>query len=161
MSNSYKIKYFITMILFFSLNCNIYKPEDILQGEYKCEHCQMNIVNMSFQSQIISPKGKKYHFDSIECMTSWWLSHPELTKTLYVKNYANTIEWLELDKSFLIQSTKISSPMRANILAYSTLKMANQQIKENGGRKMNIDELKEFISNEWEKEIVKNQVNSH
>ena len=51
--------------------------------------------------------------------------------------------------------------MRANILAYSTLKMAGKQIKENGGRHMNIDELIEYISNEWEKEILKNQVNSH
>ena len=154
MLKNYKIKIIIIFMLFFTINCNLFKPIDILQGEYKCEHCQMNIVNMGFQSQIISPKGKKYHFDSIECMTTWWLSHPELTKTLYVKNYANSIEWLELDKSFIIQSKKISSPMRANILAYPTLKMAKQQIEENGGRQMNIDELKEFISNDWEKEIV-------
>ena len=134
-------------------NCNLDEPVNIKQGEYRCEHCQMNIVKLQFHSQVITNKGKKLHFDSIECMTSYGIKNPEKIKSSWVKNFLHFEKWIPLEKSFLVQSANIPSPMRANLSSYESLEEAENQIKKYGGRIIHLQELKEFIAKEWEKEI--------
>ena len=77
-------------------------PADFGPGEFGCEFCRMGIVNMAFKTEIISPKGKVYHFDSIECLVSWAKDHPEEIKSRWVTDFNPPQKWIPFEKLNLV-----------------------------------------------------------
>ncbi|MCK6382584.1 MAG: nitrous oxide reductase accessory protein NosL [Leptospiraceae bacterium] len=111
---------------------------------------------MNYHSQIISPKGRKFHFDSIECMISYWLENEHRTEKLFVRNFSdfkNSKEWLEISNTFFLKSDKLISPMSANISSYKNLEGANKAKDEYGGKILDLSELKQYIRTDWKKEL--------
>lgn len=130
-------------------------PENILPREKKCEHCNMGITQMMYHSQIITPKGRKVHFDSIECMISYWIKDEAKAEKLYVKNFSSPNEWIDVQNSFFLKSEKLSSPMSANLSSYKNLSNAQVAKDEFGGNILQIAELKNYIKSEWANELSK------
>ena len=78
----------------------------------------MSIVDMRFKAEVLSPKGKVYHFDSIECMQSWAKLNPQEVGSAWVTDFAHPEQWIDLKKASIIKSKTISSPMGGSLLAY-------------------------------------------
>lgn len=139
-----------SLLLFGCINKN---PENILAGEKKCAHCKMGIIQMNFHSQLITTKGRKIHFDSIECMISSWLEDGSKVEKLYVKNFDSPEEWLEIKEAIFLKSEKLPSPMSANLSSYKNQESAARAKEVFGGKIFQLNELKEYIRSDWKKEL--------
>ncbi len=140
----------LSLLLFGCIDKN---PENIAPREKKCEHCKMDIAQMNYHSQLISPKGRKFHFDSIECMVSYWVEDESKAEKLFVKDFHSPNEWMNINEAFFLKSEKLPSPMSANISSYKNVDIANKAREEFGGKILNLSELKQYIRIDWKKEL--------
>lgn len=108
---------FLTVAL---VGCGEVRPETLTVGEVKCSHCSMSIVDMRFHTQLITYKGKRYHFDAIECMDQFQKQKDIRIKNIWVTNYLDTKEFIPKDEAIIIHSDKIRSPMGAGLAAFKT-----------------------------------------
>ncbi len=111
------VSIFLTVIV---LGCGEVRPEPLTVGEVKCSHCSMSIVDMRFHTQLITYKGKRYHFDAIECMEQFQKQNNIKIEKVWVTNYLNTKEFISKDEAITIHSDKIRSPMGAGLAAFKT-----------------------------------------
>lgn len=102
------------------IHCGEVHPEKLTVGEMKCDHCSMNIVDMRFHTQLITYKGKRYHFDAIECKNQFQKDKNLNIEKIWVTNYLDTKEFLLEDQATIVQSDKIRSPMGAGYAAFKT-----------------------------------------
>lgn len=102
------------------INCGDVQPERLTVGEIKCSHCSMNIVDMRFHTQLITYKGKRYHFDAIECLDQFQNDKNFKAQKIWVTNYLDTNEFISKEKAIIIHSDKIRSPMGAGLAAFKT-----------------------------------------
>lgn len=112
-------------LIFFTLtvvlcNCGEVKPEALTVGEIKCDHCSMSIVDMRFHTQLITYKGKRYHFDAIECADQFIHQKQIKTKQIWVSNYLQANEFIPKENAVIIQTKKIRSPMGGGFAAFKT-----------------------------------------
>jgi copper chaperone NosL len=121
---SAKLVYVLLAIGF--ANCGEARPERLQVGEVKCSHCSMSIVDLRFHTQLITNKGKRFHFDAIECMDQFQKQKNLEIKEVWVTNYLNTNEIISKDKAIIIHSEKIHSPMGAGLAAFKTHEDSNQ-----------------------------------
>lgn len=141
------------IIVFSFIGCINKLPEEVKAGEHKCESCRMGIVSQNYHSQFITAKGRRYHFDSIECMFSY-LNHNNIkTEKIWVKNYSNPKEWIEIQHAMFLKSEKLPSPMAANLSSYLSMSEAEANRKLYGGLIMTPEEVKTYIELNWEQEI--------
>lgn len=124
----------LCLFSFFSVGCERNQPVDIKPGEYEGEHCRMSIVDMRFKAQILSPKGKAHHFDSIECMIAWSKKHPGEVKTRWVTNFYHPEKWILFEEAYILKSEKLSSPMGENLSAYASKEDVLRAQKQFGGQ---------------------------
>ncbi|MCB1191660.1 MAG: nitrous oxide reductase accessory protein NosL [Leptospiraceae bacterium] len=141
----------IIVMIFLIIGCKQDKPVPIKSNEHRCEYCRMQIMDMRFDSQAVTDKGRRYYFDSIECLVAWWIQNEAQTKLLWVKNYNNTNEWIELSQAHILRSEKIPSPMGGFFSAYKTENDREENKNKFGGKPYNIDEIKNYIKSEWKK----------
>jgi copper chaperone NosL len=80
----------------------------------------MVIVDMRFQSQAITAKGRRYFFDSIECYYDFKkINHTEI-KHAWHSNYLQPNEMIEENNAFILRSNLIRSPMGGGLAAFKT-----------------------------------------
>ena len=114
-------------LIFLFISCK-FSPDNIRYGFDECSYCRMTIVDNTHSSQFITSKWKSYNFDSIECMLDYLYENNDtnyLKKNdkilMLVSNFKSPGKMLNVkDAKFLI-SKKISSPMGANISAFSSI----------------------------------------
>ena len=136
MGRNFGLSFRILIFTFFILHgCGHSKPVDFAPGEFACEFCKMNIVDIRFKSEILSPKGKIHHFDSIECMLEWSKQNPVEVKTRWVTDFYRPAQWIALEKAFLLKSDRLPSPMGAYLSAYSSQEDLDRAKIEFGGEK--------------------------
>jgi copper chaperone NosL len=139
----------IGFLLLFAVSCTPEGPVAVNPGQERCAHCRMDVADMRFNTQLITEKGKRYHFDSIECMEVWIIENADQKVAhAYVKNVAQPDQFLEREKAIYVKSERLASPMGAYLAAYGTEEQAAKAIAEYGGRKINLDELKSTVD-EW------------
>lgn len=104
------------------------EPQPIAYGTDKCEFCRMTIVDMQHAAEVVTSKGRAYKFDAIECQIQY-LQANEATEFAYVlvNDYSKTTGELAPAAActFLI-SPNISSPMGANLSAFTDAATAHQ-----------------------------------
>jgi copper chaperone NosL len=142
----------IFLIFFIFSFCTPRAPINIESGKEECVHCKMRIVDLKFNTQLQTDKGRILHFDSIECLINWIKEHPEVKiKNAWVKDYL-TGEWIEYKKAIYFISKDIPSPMGANLSAYKEEKEIENLKQQNKNGSIykyedllqNIDSLKHY-----------------
>lgn len=128
------------------MGCVNTDPALIEVGQERCAHCRMDIADMRFNTQLITKKGKRYHFDSIECMVSWIKDHPEQPMAkAYVKNFYNSKEYVNYTEAKFLKSEKLPSPMGAFLSSYSSDDEVTKAISEYGGQQLTLEQLNDSI----------------
>ena len=102
----------------------------------------MNIVDMRFKTEVLSPKGKIHYFDSIECLLEWSEQNRAEVGSRWVSNFYHPENWIPLEKAFLLKSEKLPSPMGAYLSAYASEEEFDRAKKEFGGEKTDGEHFK-------------------
>jgi len=140
----------VVLFLIAMAACSPDGPVAVEPGKERCAQCRMDLVDMRFDSQLVTTKGRRYYFDSIECMVGWMDSHSDVAVNpdrIYVKNVAAPDQFLDFNKARFVQSERLASPMGAFLAAYATDDEVKQSIAEYGGRELKADELHKAIEN--------------
>jgi copper chaperone NosL len=141
----------IVLLTFTLFHCN-HLPTDIKSGTESCEFCKMKINDLRFNSQVLTVKGRKYHFDSIECMLSWKSDVP--LKKRWVKGYSSK-KWIEVENAILFQSKELKSPMGAGLSAYRSKPELDRIKKEYNGNEISLQYAIQYVETEWSHRTIK------
>jgi copper chaperone NosL len=113
----------------------------------------MGVVSQNYHSQVLTKKGRRYHFDSIECMFSFWNSNIDKIDKVWVKDYLHPKDWIEVQNAKFLRADKLSSPMAANLSSYKSEKEAEDNRVLYGGVLMTQEQVMEYVKTNWEKEL--------
>ena len=136
---------FVLIGLFSLVGCGHHHPVAFQAGDFQCEFCKMGIVDMRYKSEVISPKGKIFRFDSIECLLRWKQRHPQEVASAWVSDFFHPEQWLLLEKAYYLKSEKLSSPMGAFLSAYASPKDLQTAQKQFGGNAITFQSLVEAL----------------
>lgn len=110
----------LLLFLFFS-SCSV-KPLPINYGKDQCTLCKMTIMDTKFGAEIVTTKGRIFHFDSDECLIRY-LKKNMVTESTYsfmmVTDYANPGTLIDAKNAFYLHGDKVQSPMGGNIASFS------------------------------------------
>jgi len=102
-------------------------PRPVKVNEDVCAACKMTIADLKFACESVTDKGKQYVFDDISCMINFVNNNKDVNvKKMYVSNYLNDTEFLEVESAFFIQGGDVKSPMGGNTAAFKTAAEARQ-----------------------------------
>lgn len=132
-------------VLFLGLSSCKIEAEPIEYGHDQCHYCKMNIVDREHASQYVTPKGKQFKFDAIECMVNDLRDNPKTPAILLVSDYGQSQMTPAKAASYLI-SPEIQSPMGANLSGFATKVGALKIKEEHGGKIYTWDELQKVVS---------------
>jgi copper chaperone NosL len=119
-------------------------PQSINYGKENCSFCKMTIMDEKFATECVSTKGKTFKFDDIHCMTEFiknggiWSN--EIAK-IYLSDYSTKGKWIEANKSFLIHSPELKSPMGGNYAAFDSEKQREEFNNQFNGEKISWDQI--------------------
>ncbi len=137
--------YLILIILSIFSVCSQKAPISIEAGKEECAYCKMTIMDLKFNAQLQTKKGRVYNFDSIECLIHWIHKNPDIEiKNAWVKDYLSG-EWIEYKNAIYFISPDLPSPMGANLSAYKNQDTLQIIQKEKQGSVYNYPELKEYL----------------
>lgn len=147
------IKLPILVFLFLLGGCFSHdEPQNYPVNEHKCDFCMMGIADLRFRGQIVTKKGKYYHFDSVECTLGWSQKNSENVDKIWVSNYSSSGEWVLLDDAHILHSTKINSPMGAGLAAFKSTSELEKTKSIYGGEIFTKSDLNEHVQ-KWRKKF--------
>lgn len=92
-----------------------------------CDFCKMNIADGKYGAEIITQKGRVYKFDDIMCMINYGNENlASNKKSYYVNDYTQDNVLIPAESAFFLSGGTIHSPMRGNVVAFSSEKEALQ-----------------------------------
>ncbi len=97
-------------------------PKPINYGTDQCAHCRMTVSDARFGSQLVTKKGRAYHFDDVQCVVAYVKEGNvarEDVANYYLPDYSNNNELLPAEGLFLLRSESLKSPMRGDIAAFA------------------------------------------
>lgn len=132
------IIYILFLALIVLLSSCSQQPAEIHYGSDECAHCKMMITDNRFAAQAVTETGKSMKFDAIECMADYaGENKSELQSAeLWVSDFNNPWEWININNAFLIKSEVINSPMGESLLALDTEKDMKEHLAEYPGERV-------------------------
>lgn len=97
------------------------KPQLVIYGKDVCEHCHMVISDSRFGAQIVTGKGKVFHFDSPNCVHSYLHSHTLGEHEVYFVNSIQKNSWISAKETSFISTPLLRSPMGAGLFSGPTI----------------------------------------
>ena len=102
-------------------SCGNRGPDAIVVGKDICHFCKMGISDVRFGAEVVTKKGKSFKFDDTHCLLGF-LQQKEVSteeiKNTYLVNYSEPHQLIVAEKSFLLSSEKLRTPMGGNIAAF-------------------------------------------
>ena len=129
----------LTLILLFT-GCMKEGPETIKPSAVSCEFCAMHIADMRFHTQFQSDKGRRFHFDSIECALDWHVKNQDQKFFKWTTGY-NDGGHINMEEAWYLVSSQRQSPMKAGFSAYASREEALQAKETAGGSVVDFNEL--------------------
>ena len=124
---------FFTLTLFVLASCST-EPKPIQFGSDQCSFCKMNIVDSQHAAQTVSPKGKQFKYDAIECMLDVIISDETAQfEHLLVSDYVRPKKMIPAEGAHYLICKEIKSPMGAYLSAFTSLEEAQSVQEEHGG----------------------------
>ncbi len=103
--------------------CSSGGPKPINYGKDQCAHCKMTVSDARFGCQLVTTKGRAYHFDDVQCLVAY-VKAGSVDKSevanYYLPDYSNDNKLLPAEGLFLLKSESLRSPMRGDIAAFAS-----------------------------------------
>ena len=94
----------------------------------------MGITDRRFGAALVTDKGKAHTFDSIECLATYYLQHRDVTRSLWVTDYARPGTLVRADSAQYVRGGEAQSPMGLGVVAYADSGAAARAIARGGQR---------------------------
>lgn len=102
-------------------------PEPVLLNKDACASCKMSISEGNFAAELITPKGRVYKFDDIQCMRDYVKANAEVgSGKFYVGDYQKENELIDAAAAWYVQSEQIKSPMGGHTAAFAEKEAAEK-----------------------------------
>lgn len=131
--------------------CGEPEPRPVEVGVDRCEHCLMTIADDRYASEILTPTGRVYVFDSVECMVAH-LEHEmegEAVHSSWVTDFANGPALVRADVAHYLVSDALPSPMGLGITAFAQEAQRDEALASYGGRALDWTETRALVSERW------------
>jgi copper chaperone NosL len=110
-------------------------PQAIKLGEDDCDYCRMTIADARFGGEAITTKGRIFTFDAIECLAGWTRTAPPGTiANVYVIDVQHPGTFIPAAEAGFLEDVLIKTPMGRSIVAFASVKAAEEQRTVLGGR---------------------------
>lgn len=146
-----KIRFYILsfyLFLFLAMSgCIKSSPEKIFIGKDYCDHCHMTISDHRFGGELLTPKGKVFKFDSLECMKNYEHSHSDqgIFKK-YVLDSKNPGDVIDANEAIFIKYDSLRSPMGGvGVVAISKNQFNYQEQNKSKNEVLNWEKLYSMI----------------
>ncbi|KAA3634893.1 MAG: hypothetical protein DWP97_05965 [Calditrichaeota bacterium] len=133
--------------------CADYQPSQINYGKESCAYCKMNIVEKQFGTQLINKKGKKYYFDSIECLAAITIKQEELknnTHSMWVTNFEQPDQFINIEDAIFLYGGTVHSPMGIGLLAVRDDMQAQKLLNTFGAEIIDWQKTNEIVKYTWD-----------
>jgi copper chaperone NosL len=134
-----------------SAACGGPQPRPVEVGVDRCEHCLMNVADEKHAAEILTPTGRVYVFDSVECMAAHHdhAMEGEAVHSAWVTDFAGIPALTRADRAFYLVSDGLQSPMGLGLTAFAREADRDEALTSFGGRALDWDGVREFVSREW------------
>lgn len=129
-----RIVLYLALIAFTGISCVRNEPILPETGKEHCAHCSMAITDHKFHSQILTTKGRRIYFDSLECLHAYVKEKRPSIQSVWVVLYDSPGKMASMDSASYIQSEDIRTPMGEGIAAFSDRSSAEKYLKEHKGK---------------------------
>lgn len=110
----------LLMLIFFLSACEPPGPRPVSINKDECAYCKMTVTDVRFAAQAITEKGRHYIFDDIVCLRDFKKENKDMAfHNLYVANYTEPSEFVDVDNAYLVHSESLRSPMAGNIAVFA------------------------------------------
>jgi copper chaperone NosL len=112
----------------------------------------MTIVEKSHGAELVTPEGKIYKFDSIECMAAYILKNKfgkEKIHSLLVIDFKNPGVFIDAGSATFIHSPKLRSPMAMNLTAVKNREAGISMVNKYDGNLLDWTEILALVNDEW------------
>ncbi len=133
----------LSILLVFA-GCAGQDPQPIEYGKDNCTFCQMLITDHEFGSELITPKGKVFKFDSIECLVAYSQmpgNYDPKASAVYVTSMLEPDVLFDAKSAMFVISKTIDSPMGANLAAFRSHEAAKKTISDTAAVHYNWEKL--------------------
>jgi copper chaperone NosL len=137
------MKSIVAALVLISLSSCSTEPQQINFGTDNCYFCKMTITDRQFGAELVTRKGKVYKFDDTHCITTF-IKAGEVKKDQIAGTYLvdfTTSKLIAADKSFLLSSEQLKSPMGGNVAAFASREDLNKTNSKYSGTVMSWNEL--------------------
>ncbi|MBS1614604.1 MAG: nitrous oxide reductase accessory protein NosL [Bacteroidetes bacterium] len=134
----------ISILIFFSSCQN--GPTPIQVGKDNCNFCKMGIADARFGAEVVSKKGKAWKFDDVHCLLGFLKEgslKAEEIKEVYLTRYDGDHKLMPAEKSFLLHSENLRSPMGGNVAAFENTQSVQAAEQEFGGESISWENLRQ------------------
>lgn len=124
--------------------CGVSGPKPINYGKDQCAHCKMTVSDARFGCQLITKKGRAYHFDDVQCMVAFVKAGTVTTDDVagyYLPDYSNGNKLLSAEGLLLLKSESLKSPMRGDVAAFANEQDLEQARDVHGGETLTWEDL--------------------
>jgi copper chaperone NosL len=111
----------LILVTCFSLSGCTSGPAEIPYGKAACEHCKMTILDKKFGAEMVTPKGKIFYFDDLQCLVTYRKSNPDKAiekASVYLSDYSGDPQLILANRAFFVKSESIHGPMGGQIAAF-------------------------------------------
>lgn len=93
----------------------------------------MAIVDKRFHAQLLTEKGRRYYFDSIECSHSFEKFARYSSGSVWFADFENPDQMISEEGAILVRSSELRSPMGEGIAAFSSMDRAKEFLNTHKG----------------------------
>lgn len=138
-------RFFASVTVSLFLSCTPKAPVAVHAGEVDCSYCHMGVVDLRFNAQAMTKKGRLLNFDSIECLMSYETEHPGEVDRAWLSDALHPGKWIPYEASWILKSEKLPSPMGAFLSAYGSEAEFRKARSDYGGNRLSPEELRLYI----------------
>ena len=111
-------------------------PTPIVPGRDVCMHCKMAISDVRFASQYVTNKGKRYTFDSVECLIRSLPNRGNDAVVIWLPDYEMPNTFITADEAVILHGDAIHSPMGAGLASFGSSVAEDALRDKHGGTTM-------------------------
>ncbi len=145
--------FLLSTSLFLLFNCQ-HQPDPIHYGLDQCEYCKMTIVEELYGGVRLTDKGKRFTFDSVECLAADYLDLAVAERSqhsYYLADFEHPGELIPLDSAIFVHAVRLPSPMGLNLSAHSDARVADHVAEMYFGSSLSWGAVVLLVKEEWKK----------
>lgn len=122
------------------------EPRPIRYGEDACAFCMMTVSDERYGTEWVTPKGKVFVFDSIECLAAFERAGEEEAGSRWVTDFAAPGALISLEGAHFLHSPSLRSPMGMDLTAFGRDVSPRTLVDAYGGTVLGWDEVVALVA---------------